>query len=376
MSARLSETHREWLKALFELAGPAGHAPNDELAPFRRRLAAWLDCWQEWSGQPLPSVWQAVEAFRATLSDSDLTPEQVETFVKRIIHPPTSEFLPWIAATGKRFVEFIEGWFPIWKAYVAWVLDWSAARNYKQVAFLACDSIPLYAVAKHLVALEERPLVLRLLYASRRFARTPALAKHLRHEIDPSIRLALVDSGCYGTVVHRVVDHWQSLSGLGLPAVFFYFSRNPRIFGYMNYLMADEMLRVNAIGFNDRSCLDFIIYAGDVLEAMPKPFRLTNLRDDGVPQLAVEDVVSFILSATLLTALLEFASFNPRQGAIHAKEAALRLYSALRGVSQTSGQFAPLLFDAPVPKSQLPSDDDGYVPGFPPQDEFFGVIAG
>lgn len=144
-------------------------------------------------------------------------------------------------------------------------------------------------------------LQLSLLHVSRATAGSRALGAHFEHVLPPDGHIAFVDSGCYGSLLPLIVQE-STRRGCGDPAVIFYSSRNPLVFGYMNYLAASaELARPHHRGA--RSQLDFAIYAGDVLETIPKGYRARSLDARGHAVVRPQDLVSYVLANGFLGAL-------------------------------------------------------------------------
>lgn len=143
----------------------------------------------------------------------------------------------------------------------------------------------------------------------------------------------------------------------------------------MNYLAASaELARPHHRGA--RSQLDFAIYAGDVLETIPKGYRARSLDARGHAVVRPQDLVSYVLARTVFWALSEHATQRPPdavegQAAVAAAERLYQVYNDDVGAES-------LLLREPAPKS-IPAgltNNSAYRQGFPPQDEFFGVVSG
>jgi hypothetical protein len=164
------------------------------------------------------------------------------------------------------------------------------------------------------------------------------------------------------------------------PAVLFFFSRNPMIFGYMNYLMAFETLSATRPPAA-HSPADFTIYAGDVLESLPKSYIVLALTGHAIPDVAPTDVLSFMLSSELVRELCAFAVSSPpstRRAQEEARHAALERYRCFTSAPDSEAPARSQFFDDPAPKAPTTADPTGPLPpeGLAPQAEFFGIVPG
>lgn len=335
------------------------------------RLYLWLDQWQELSGARLPrSVAEACNAFRCSLLvDTDFDAGQVARFVDRIGGDPQPGLEEWLGATMARFIDGVRPWFPVWSGFVNWLLCWCRHRDYRQVVFLARDSVPLYVLAGQLAARESTDTKLRLLHASRASIGHPEFKSHFERSVLAGEPVALVDTGCYGSLLTRLVRRCRVRCPSEPPAVFYFFSRNPHIFGYMNYLMLAGTIEHGG-PWLQRDSLDFVIYAGDVLEGMPKLYRLEELGTDGRPRAMIQDPVSFVLSSCLLEELILYTNL---QAAASARQAVHNLYEGYAASRREKGPAPGILYDGVAPK--VPPEAD-YAAAeellrLPPQGEIF-----
>jgi hypothetical protein len=146
--------------------------------------------------------------------------------------------------------------------------------------------------------------------------------------------------------------------------------------------MSFEMLNAPKTGATaSGSPADFTIYAGDVVEAQPKSYRILSLTDHAIPDVAPADPISFMLSGELLRELTAFAAsqrMSPRYLQQRAREAALDRYRAFALIEDRRARSTNQLFDSPAPKEHTASTVASALPleGLPPQGEFFGVHAG
>lgn len=355
-------------------------APSD--GPIRASDSIAL--WRHLTDDDLPTPAAAIDAFCQTLrADSDLSALQIADIRQRLFAKSRTFSLDsFLETTRQRFERRVRPWFPIWKAYADWTLTWSAANRYRQMIFLCRDSVPFYVLVSQrrtqLLAHERNLPSVRLLHASRRLVRRAEFDLHLRRTIRPGDRTALIDTGCYGSITPELL---RKLSGTGLhpdPAVVFFFSRNPLIFGYMNYLASWDLLGSGAED-SDASLLDFVIYAGDVVEALPKPYRIGGLTPDGLPAIQTPDLISFALGRWLLGALAGSESAAVTAPWEH-RDAALRtsrdLSAALAREHRMSRKSPRLLFAAPAPKKPPLTHDYRGLWQIAPQEAVFGTTAG
>jgi len=189
-----------------------------------------------------------------------------------------------------------------------------------------------------------------------------------------------VDSGCYGTLIRSLIvsNHIQDEGKL--PAVFFFHSRNPHIFGYMNYLTFSHYGLFSNSRFHKVNPLDLAVIASDTLEAIPKAYVI---RDTFQEHAEVTSLLSFILAISLYADLYQFAQQQARRLNFVAlnKQASAALRCLWNGYQQRlQGRMSErtMFWIPPTPKWKagkewLSSWDLGTLP---PQTEIFGVLAG
>jgi hypothetical protein len=340
------------------------------------RLQFWLDRWTILAHRNLPSTaLEARCAFRRTLlEDTEYAENQVDSFIERIGGiTESSSFLPWLEITMREFSERVRPWLPLWTGYVLWLLEWCSAQGYTQVVFLARDAFPLYVIASQVAGKLKIGLSLRLLHASRATINNPAFDHHFNHCIRSREPLALVDTGCYGSILAGLVRRCRACRIS--PGALYFYSRNPNVFGYMNYLVAAEMLEGGLSRASRRRLADFVIYAGDVLEGMPKLYRVNGLSPDGDPQVTVHDIVSFVLASQMLEQLTLYSDVLTIPDAKRAMVSLCSLYDRARSDRSCRDR---LLFDQFAPKSPpatsyLQAEELLHLP---PQGELFGLDLG
>lgn len=185
---------------------------------------------------------------------------------------------------------------------------------------------------------------------------------------------AVVDSGCYGTVVSRLVEDLDSpATPAEHAACLFFFSRNPRIFGFLNYLLSPSILEADILGHD---VADFVIYAGDLLEALPKPYRVVDHGDIFAGE--IQDLLTFCLSMAVLKEVDDYVDAGPLASISQTQRRALELYNVYAYAGSNRALGDSLLFHAPAPQ-QLPASygfDDLDFHSFPPQNEIFGSVPG
>lgn len=354
-----------------------------------RHVSDFLAEWKIWSERPMPAIDRARAEFGQTMSNqTDLSSAQIHDVLERVTPAPGADrsergevgMASWVEMCGRRFLNRSQRWFPVWLGYVAWVLDWCRSRDYSTIVFLCRDSLPFYALARAFVAEDEDAPELALVHLTRRTMSDHRIADHISDALGDAESIAFVDTGCYGTVVPQLVDACRRHDVP--PAVFFYFSRSPLIFGYMNYLMAFDMLNAPKDGATPGSSpADFAIYAGDVVEAQPKSYHILSMTDHGIPHVAPADAISFALSGQLLRVLTQFAASRRMSSGFlqkDAREAALDRYRAFALLEDTGARAANQLFDSPAPKTPGAARAAAALPleGLPPQGEFFGISPG
>jgi hypothetical protein len=355
-----------WLQGLLDEA-PQRRRNSVAAEHWRDATRHWTHVWQETCGRGRPRPGAIIDEFRRSLaSDRDLAPPQIDQFCQRITSLQSDE--EWLATTTERFLALTRPWHHLWLSFGQWALRWSETNRIRTIAFMARDAIPLYIVAAASKASSGPKPQIELTHHTRISKQHMGQLAQLLTE--PS--LALVDSGCYGTCMSQLVESRSTLvSDEARTACLFFFSRNPHIFGYMNYIMAPTMLRSPA---DSGPATDFVIYAGDLLEAMPKPYRY-RISHGGI---APTDLLSFVLSMTLMQELRETAAVHEPAGSELATCAASLLYLQYRERARVERQLIPAPFDHPAPKSPpRPSlIRTEHLRSTSPQDRLFGYAAG
>ncbi|MFG2000492.1 hypothetical protein ACGFNU_15230 [Spirillospora sp. NPDC048911] len=336
-------------------------------ADYSRAVASYcLEKWLAASPPTLPSVDEAGAEFRqALLASNDLSEHQVEQICNRTFGLER-ELEAWLCGTTERFINLIKPWTPVWLGFTGWALRWCRQNSIGTLVFLARDALPFHVAATAL----EQGVDLHLAHVSRA---TPPDAS----TVDLLLRrssLALVDSGCYGTCISDLRRRRGATDREG-PATLLYYSRNPQLFGYINYVMSRDML--SSPETMDRAA-DFTIYAGDLLEALPKPYRY-RAHDRALVE--PTDLLSFTISIAALAEMSSLAKASTfldaeRMNDIHEQVRMLfRTYQLSRHRSELRSDF---LFDEPTPKSlPVPAAlaDLDYL-DVAPQSHLFGTAAG
>jgi len=329
-----------------------------------------LEKWLAASSARPPSVEEAGTEFRnAMIAAKDLSKSQVDQLCSRTFGMQ-SELPAWLCDTTERFLNIIKPWTPVWLSFTTWALRWCRQNSIETLAFLARDALPFFIAATAL----EQGLNLHLAHVSRA-AQPDAMTVN---SILGQRSIALVDSGCYGTCINDLRQRRSALiehshhKGL---ATLLYYSRNPQLFGYINYIMCKDMLvSPEAMG----RIAEFIIYAGDLLEALPKPYQYhTHDRSLVEPS----DLVSFTVSIAALSDISSLARASTfldaeRLNDVHEQVRVLyRTYQLSRHRSELHSDF---LFDEPTPKSlPIPGALDGLdFLEIPPQSHIFGTASG
>ncbi|HEX8205960.1 MAG TPA: hypothetical protein VF587_07885 [Solirubrobacteraceae bacterium] len=350
-----------------------------------RRLLEWVAEWEIWSGRALPDQQTAASDFAASmLAETDLAPEQIAETIARLAPPPADRGLAgdgrdeWLEECSRQFLMRVRPWFPVWFGFTAWVDDWCRSHDVDTIVYLCRDSLPFYALAHALARGSTDGPDLVLVHLSRRTVSSGMIGDHLEMNLATASKVAFVDSGCYGSLVPKLLE-LRAARAEDPPPVFFYFSRNPLIFGYVNYLMAFETLKEGGPGPDQpERAADFTIFSGDVIEALPKPYRVQTLSEHGLPEVEPTDLLSFVLSGLLVRELNEFARGQRRNGIQQrARAAALDRYGCFAETGDPVARRENLLFDRCAPKSPPPADFLNLPPrGLPPQRDFFGLEAG
>ncbi len=357
----------EWLTALLrDLPKPSEYR---FAAEYTRAIADFcLERWLLASSAEAPSAEEAGAQFHgAMIAANDLSHRQVDQMCDRTFGSQ-SDLPSWLCATTERFLNLIRPWTPVWHGFTKWALRWCRQNSIETLVFLARDALPFFVAATAL----EQGRHLHLAHVSRSI-RTDALTLSSVLQ-QPSI--ALIDSGCYGTCIN---DLWQRRQATikepdGL-ATLLYYSRNPQLFGYLNYVMCQDMLTSPE---TMDGAAEFIIHAGDLLEALPKPYQyIVNDPSMVMPS----DLVSFTISIAALSEISGIATastFLDPERMNDAHEQVRPLYRGYQLAAHRDELRNGLLFDGPAPKS-LPAP--GALSGLdfyeiPPQSHIFGTVSG
>lgn len=359
----------EWLADLLrDLPKPGEYRLAAE---YTRAIADFcLERWQIASSAEAPSVEEAGGEFRgAMIAANDLSLRQVDQLCDRTFG--SQHDLPaWLSDTTERFLNIIRPWTPVWYGFTDWALRWCRQNSIESMVFLARDALPFFVAATAL----EQGRQLHLAHVSRSIrANGLTLSSVLRQ---PSI--ALIDSGCYGTCINDLRQRRNATSedrhtdGL---ATLLYYSRNPQLFGYLNYVMCQDMLTSPE---SMDSAAEFVIYAGDLLEALPKPYQYTV---DDPSMVMPSDLVSFTIAIAALSEISGIArasTFLGPERMNDAHEQLRPLYRSYQLAAHRDELRNGFLFDGPAPKS-IPSP--GALSGLdfleiPPQSHIFGTVSG
>jgi hypothetical protein len=359
----------EWLAAL--LTDLPKSSEYRLAADYTRAVVEFcLERWRVESAAAAPSAEEAGAEFRSTMiATNDLSFRQVDQLCNRTFGAQT-DLTAWLCDTTERFLAIVKPWAPVWYGFTNWALRWCRQNAIETLVFLARDALPFFVAAN---ALEQGPH-LKLAHVSRNVRTTAfTLSSILRR---PSI--ALIDSGCYGTCINdlrqRRTAAFDDPEQDGLATLLFY-SRNPQLFGYLNYLMCEDML---ASPETMDGAGEFVIYAGDLLEALPKPYQYTA---DDPTSVVPCDLVSFTIAVAALSEMSGIARasafLDPERGN-GAHDQVRPLYRSYQLATHREELRRGFLFDEPTPKS-LP------VPGtltgldyreIAPQSHIFGTVSG
>jgi hypothetical protein len=329
-----------------------------------------LDKWLAACPAGPPSVEEAAAQFRdAMIAAKDLSSSQVDQLCHRTFGIQR-ELPAWLCETTERFLNMIRPWTPVWLGFTDWALRWCRQNSIEAMVFLARDALPFFIAATAL----EQGIHLHLAHVSRATRPDPVTANSILGR--PSV--ALVDSGCYGTCINDLRRRRSALierPGHDGLATLLYYSRNPQLFGYMNYVMCRDMLAgPETMG----RAGEFIIYAGDLLEALPKPYQY-NAQDRTM--LDPSDLVSFTIAIAALSEISSMATastFLEAEPVSDIHEQVRLLYRHYQLSRHRSDLRSDFLFDEPTPKS-LPAP--GALTGLdfleiPPQSHIFGTASG
>lgn len=271
-------------------------------------------------------------------------------------------------------------WNRLLTAFMHDTLATCRARGVTDVVFLAQDATPLYAVATRLEASSSDGPRLSLLDLSRTMVKkalrsrgdwpdgfypgdvrpehwqSTLLDSYLKRRLPRDGRVALVDTGVYGTLVKLMLDAGR----LSDPFVFFFASKNPSIFGFLNQLLP--------VGGDDG---DFIAMYCDTLERWPPLYTGVELQAGEKGAVAESRVADFVSVAAALVLYREFATGHAEidASAIDARHEVSALLRHYREHDQL-GEAGGLVLGDPLPTWQYAarwreSWDHGCIP---PQD--------
>ncbi|MFI0482834.1 hypothetical protein [Actinomadura sp. 9N215] len=370
VSIPVSGVH-QWLTTLLrDLPKPTEYRYT---ADYTRAVVGY--CLEKWlAARPgdaaAPSVEEAGARFRdAMLAAKDLSEDQVDQVCDRTFGMD-DDLQAWLSGTAERFLGLVKPWTPVWLGFTDWALRWCRQNSIETLVFLARDALPFYVAATAL----EQGLHLHLAHVSRHTSPDAVTANSILGQ--PAI--ALIDSGCYGTCISELQRRRGALGEnahqQGAATLFFY-SRNPRLFGYVNYVMSRDMIASPET--MDRAA-DFVIQAGDLLEALPKPYRY---RADDPSMVEPSDLVSFTVSIAVLSEMASLAkasTFLDAERLTDVHDQVRLLFRSYELSGHRSGLRSDFLFDEPTPKS-LPAP--GALAGLdfleiPPQSHVFGTVSG
>lgn len=356
----------QWLTSLLrDLPKPAEYQFR---ADYSRAVVDYcLDRWLAANSATPPSVEEAAMAFRdAWLTAKDLSERQVDQLCNRTFGMQR-ELAAWLCDTTGRFLNIIKPWTHVWLGFTNWALRWCQQNSIETLAFLARDALPFFIAA----TAQEHGLQLHLVHVSRK---TDPDA----HTVNPILRqpsVALIDSGCNGTCINDLRQRRSVLTGgsghEGL-ATLLYYSRNPQLFGYMNYVMGQDML---ASPEAMHRAAEFVIYSGDVLETLPKPY---HYHARGRSMVEPSDLLSFTISIAALSDIASMAkasTFLDADPLIDASDQVRLLYKTYQLSRHRSELHSDFPFDPPAPKV---APAPGALAGLnfleiPPQSHIFGT---
>lgn len=322
--------------------------------------------WQDWSGSPVPTPRTARAELTTSLrAEGDLTERQIQDFIDRILPASDLPLETQLRGASERLILRAAPWFPLWLGYTDWLLDWCRSRGYADVIFLARDSLPFYTAARHSPLTADGDLQLSMVDLPRAALEVSGLSTHLAATVTTEGPTMLVDTGCYGTVVTRLAEHLGALD----VAVTLFASRNPRIFGYLNYLMGRHYLGEPRSTPGGRGPADFVIYGCDVLESLPKPYVI-GVDERGITR-RPSDLVSFVLALRLCAEISRRAAQRPAT-VDKAETAADRLYRAFRRNEHTGLLDFSAPTNPPPPAALMRLG----LHSMAPQNEIFGTLAG
>ena len=360
---------QQWLMTLLQ---DLPKATEYQFAADRSRAVAdyCLEKWLAARSVTPPSVGEAIIEFRQTMmAGSDLSKRQVDQLCRRTFSMQR-ELPAWLCDTTERFLNIIKPWTPVWLSFTNWALRWCRQNSVGTLVFLARDALPFFIAATAL----EQGLHLHLAHVSRT-TRPDSLT------MNPILRqpsIVLIDSGCYGTCINYLRQRRAVLiedSSHKRLATLLYYSRNPQLFGYLNYVMCKDML--TSPETVDRAA-EFVIYAGDLLEALPKPYQY---HAPDLTMVEPSDLLSFTIAIAALSDISSTAKASAFLDAERMTDSyeqvrlLYRNYQLSRHRSELSSDF---LFDEPTPKS-VP--DPSALAGLdfleiPPQSHIFGTASG
>ncbi|MFG2525169.1 hypothetical protein [Streptomyces sp. NPDC048527] len=303
-----------------------------------RHIATWLAV----TGRSLPSRGDAVEQFRHSLESIPEADARIrEEMFSCIISPLDGESVAeWVSACARRLHARVHHWYPLWVGAAWFALDWCRDNGYRDLVFVARDALPFHTAARTLQAGGDCGAV--EIHVGHSFRDDEGRRQLLFPTgILREPRLAVLDSGCYGSVAAEVLRGRSRED----TAVLHFVSRNPSIFGYLNQLNAARALDPSLDSGRVR---DFAVFAIDTVEALPKPYRLERLPNGSV-QAVVLDLLSFVLGLSVLEEVAVLSRQPPDFSELQAHADDLcRRYCKGEELG---------LFDSPIPAQAPPQSD-------------------
>lgn len=236
-----------------------------------------------------PNFYSRVKETFAEDFSLEIPPEDAGFFSSKLFNLLEREYRcetyhDFFVSLADAYMRIVEPWIPIFYCFVHTVMDFTRDYDVDAIYIIARDALHFYPIA---LALEKRGICrkkVKLVNLSRNMfsdmdnwiqsfcyqkgsCSSPSLQKtekkYVEKFFNDKVSLAYLDTGAYGTNIRYLLNEERASH----TPVFYFYSRNPNIFGYCNFLVLDLRMR----GYSVPN--DFVILMGDTAEAILKPYR-------------------------------------------------------------------------------------------------------
>lgn len=261
-----------------------------------------LQLWSQITNRSVPNIDVILEDFYDELThDLAEEPKLAEAAFQHYLYPMESSSNAFIRRIVLDMLKDLRPWYPLWLDFVVHTVKWVREGGGRDLIFLARDGLVFYALARGIGASVE-DLNLWIRHQSRGEGRhvdsSPLPNNHASSPVN------YVDSGCYGTLLAEIIREEHTAEHP--PGALFFFSRNPHIFGYLNYVIALHHFPRGSTRTEQQ--VYRLIRAGvaafDTVEVLPKPYRWSGARN-GEPKPSC--ALCFVFAKALYEDLFEYA---------------------------------------------------------------------